>query len=98
MTRRVEMFRANPEHVKMLLDHLNEAHNSFCEAHPEIGVWDDFMAVHNFHTLFVLSLERDYRLDSEQQLFMRAMAMETFKVALENKPALSQGRKRGKPK
>lgn len=89
----VELFRANPDHVKMLLDHLNETHNAFCEAHPEINEWDDFMAVHNFHVVFVLSMERDYRLNTEQQLFVRAMALETFKKALESKPAFKQGGK-----
>lgn len=98
MNKSVELFRANPDHVKALLDHLNEAHNNFCETHPEINEWDDFMAVHNFHVVFVLSMERDYRLNIEQQLFVRKMALDTFQQALENKPAFSQDRKRKRPR
>lgn len=98
MSKRVELFRANKDNVKALLDHLNEAHNAFCEAHPEINEWDDFMAVHNFHVVFVLSMERDYRLDTEAQLLVRGMAMETFREALENKPAFKQGQRRPKRK
>lgn len=55
------VFITDEARVKMLLDHLMECHNSFCEAHPEIEPMDDFMAVHNFHVVFILSLERDFK-------------------------------------
>jgi hypothetical protein len=89
-----ELLAANRDHVKMLLDHLNECHNRFCEEHPEISPIDDFMAVHNFHVVFVLSLERDFRLSTDLQLLVRSMALETFKLAMENKPAFSQEKRR----
>lgn len=81
---------ANLEHVKMLLDHLMECQNHFVDEHPEIETIDAFMAVHNLHVLFVLSMEREYRLNTRLQLFVRSMALETFKRALESKPAFSQ--------
>ena len=87
-------FITDEARVKMLLDHLMECHNRFCEAHPEIGPMDDFMAVHNFHAVFVLSLERDYRLPTELQLFVREMATETFRRAMESKPAFRQGKEK----
>lgn len=85
---------ANPKHVKLLLDHLAECHNRFCEEHPEIGPIDDFMAVHNFHVVFVLSMEYDFRLPTDLQLLVRKLAVDTFQHALESKPAFRQ-RKRG---
>ena len=86
------VFITDKARVKMLLDHLMECHDRFCGAHPEIGPLDDFMAVHNFHVVFVLSLERDFRLPTELQLLVREMALETFRRALENKPAFRQGK------
>jgi len=83
-------FRGNPDHVRAIMEHLAEAHNTYCEAHPEFSEWDDFMGVHNFHVGFVLSFEHKYRLDPQMQLLVRDMALETFRVALENKPTYSQ--------
>ncbi len=84
------IFEANLDNVKKVLDHLQECHNRFCDDHPEIGPIDDFMAVHNFHVVFVLSMERDFRLSTNMQLLIREMALETFKRALESKPAFKQ--------
>jgi len=90
------VFITNKARVKMILDHLIECHDAFLEAHPEIGPLDDFMAVHNFHVVFVLSLERDFMLSTKLQLFVREMALETFRRALESKPAFRQGKEKQK--
>lgn len=96
MTEQAELFRANPDHVRMIMDHLRDAHNAFCEAHPEFSERDDFMGIHNFHVGFILSFEHQYRLNSEMQLFIRKMAADTFTKAMEDKPAYSQQRRRPK--
>lgn len=86
---------ANGKHVKMLLDHLMECQNRFCDEHPEIETIDAFMAVHNLHVVFVLSMEWELRMDTELQLFTRKLALDTFGHALESKPAFDRKHPRG---
>lgn len=85
-----EFLIANHDHVKAILDFILEAHNWFCEQHPEFREIDVFMAAHNFHAVTVLSLERDLKLDTEMQLLWRKLAKDTFNQAMESKPAFTQ--------
>lgn len=87
-----ELARADPKITKAILDHLLEALNQYCEAHPEAGKVEVFMAAHNFHVVAVLSLEQQAEtLDTRGQLFFRKMATDTFRLAMENKPAFKKG-------
>lgn len=88
----LELARANPNITKAILDHLLEALNQYCKAHPEAGAIEVFMAAHNFHVVAVLSLEQQADgINTEGQLFFRKVALETFKQAMENKPAFKRG-------
>lgn len=88
----MQLAAANPKITKAILDHLLEALNQYCEAHPEAGKVEVFMGVHNFHVVAVLSLEQQAKeLNAEGQIFFRKMALETFKQAMENKPAFKKG-------
>lgn len=88
----LELARANPKITKAVLDHLLESLNQYCEAHPEVSKVEVFMGVHNFHVVTVLSLEQQAEgVNTEGQLFFRKVALETFKQAMENKPAFKRG-------
>ena len=96
MTERVEMFRAeHPDLVMALAQHMADAHNTFCETHPQMTEWDDFMGVHNFHKGFILNFEQQRGIKTaEAQLVFRQMAVDTFREGLENQPAYQQKPKR----
>lgn len=83
----MEVAEANKERVREVLDHLLSSLNSYCEEHPEVEKIDVFMAVHNFHVVTVLDLERQaVVIGPQSQLYFRKVAIDTFKTALENKP------------
>jgi len=84
---------ANPDEVKHLLDHLVNAFEEYCSTSPEeVEYLDAFMAVHNFHVVILLDIERRLKANPERQLFLRKLAMDTFRQAMENKPAFKQER------
>jgi len=92
----VELNRANEKTVRALLDHLTAAFEEFCRTYPgPVDYIDGFMAAHNFHCVIVLDLERRLKADPERQLFWRRVAVDTFKLAMENKPAFSQEENNG---
>ncbi len=82
---------ADPVEVKKILDHLLEAFEDYYNnAEEPVDYIDAFMAVHNFHMVVVLDMERRVKMDTRQQLFLRKMAVDTFKHAMETKAAFKQ--------
>lgn len=93
MKKSVELARANEKEVKALMDHLIKAFENYCNQAPEeVKFMDAFMAVHNFHCIILLDIERRSKMPIEQQLFWRKAAADTFAKAMENKPAFRQDR------
>jgi hypothetical protein len=78
---------ANEPLVRDIMEHLIAAFNDFVDNYDgDIDYVDGFMAAHNFHVYLILDLENKKELDHEQKLFLRKVAIDTFRQGLERRP------------
>ena len=78
---------ANEQVVREITNHLMRAFQQFINDHPDdyVDYVDAFMAAHNFHVAMVLDLEERTDANNDRKLFLRKMAIDTFKQGLERR-------------
>lgn len=78
---------ANEPLVRAIMEHLIAAFNEFVDNYDgDIDYVDGFMAAHNFHVYLILDLENKKEMTHEQKLFLRKLAVDTFRQGLERRP------------
>lgn len=83
----VDQLAANEQVVREITNHLMQAFEQFVNDHPDdyVDYVDALMAAHNFHVVMVLDIEQRVKANPERQLFLRRMAIDTFKQGLERR-------------
>lgn len=83
----MEIAVADEQKVRKLMDYLVKAFEDYCNAQVDrVEYLDAFMAVHNFHVLIILDLERRKNMNHQEKLWFRQMAIDTLTQSLERRP------------
>lgn len=83
----MEIAVADEQKVRQLMDYLVKAFEDYCNSQAEeVEYLDAFMAVHNFHVVIILDIERRRNMNHQDKLWFRKMAIDTLAQSLERRP------------